>query len=52
MINDCASIDICTLLSAHFMEFFTAVLSRNPIHDIGDSLVKVKSITKVRVCLR
>lgn len=31
---------------------FTAVLSRNPIHDIGDSLVKVKSITKVRVCLK
>lgn len=30
--------------------FSHTVLSKNPIYDIGDSLKKAKSLTKVRIC--
>ncbi|CAN6557282.1 unnamed protein product [Malus baccata var. baccata] len=44
--NEIASICRLELLR----ELNTLVLSRNPIHDIGDSLKKMKSITKLSLC--
>ena len=43
---------VCNLLTGKIILLglwdYDAVLSRNPILEIGESLVKVKSITKVR----
>lgn len=45
ILNDNEIASICRLDQLSYLN--TLVLSRNPIHDIGDSLVKVKSITKL-----
>lgn len=45
ILNDNNISFICKLDQLKYLN--TLVLSRNPIHDIGDALVKVKSITKL-----
>ncbi|KAF3948730.1 hypothetical protein CMV_025304 [Castanea mollissima] len=45
ILNDNEIISICKL--DQMSDLNTLVLSRNPIHEIGESLVKVKSITKL-----
>ncbi|KAM2128089.1 hypothetical protein ACFX1R_007931 [Malus domestica] len=48
ILNDNEIASICRL--ELLRELNTLVLSRNPIHDIGDSLKKMKSITKLTFC--
>ncbi|KAM1000115.1 hypothetical protein ACFX2A_006901 [Malus domestica] len=48
ILNDNEIASICRL--ELLRELNTLVLSRNPIHDIGDSLKKMKSITKLTLC--
>ncbi|KAF8403338.1 hypothetical protein HHK36_011440 [Tetracentron sinense] len=45
ILNDNEIASICRL--DQLKDLGTLVLSRNPIHDIGESLIKVKSITKL-----